>query len=243
MAVLVRDGLRLVYEIEGRGAPLLLPLCNFRWTDAVVERLADSFTVVMASPRGFADSDRLPSGATYLIDDVVGDLIAVLRHAGHERAAVLGYSFVAGLAAWMARTRSEVTAAVIGGFPVLGDYRVTLRDVQRQHVQLISDPVAAAQIAPRFDPWAAFGLYQALGALKPDALVDEARCPLYVFWGARDEEVGMVMPSEELSAGLAAREVAHQVVDGLDHEGLNSRVEIALDDAITWLATTSRASS
>jgi pimeloyl-ACP methyl ester carboxylesterase len=85
----------------------------------------------MASPRGFADSDRLPPGAAYLIDDVVGDLIAVLRHAGYERAAVLGYSFVGGLAAWMARTRSEVTAAVIGGFPVLGDYRVTLRDVER----------------------------------------------------------------------------------------------------------------
>jgi predicted enzyme related to lactoylglutathione lyase len=27
--------------------------------------------------------------------------------------------------------------AVIGGFPVLGDYRVTLPDVERQHLQLI----------------------------------------------------------------------------------------------------------
>ncbi|GEA86926.1 alpha/beta fold hydrolase [Cellulomonas cellasea] len=88
MPVLVRDGLRLAYEITGGGAPLLLPLCNFRWTDAVVERLARSFTVVIASPRGFAGSDRLSlaraSGGSVAarLDNVLPGRDAALRPGG-----------------------------------------------------------------------------------------------------------------------------------------------------------------
>lgn len=191
--------------------------------------------MVLASPRGFASSTRLSDSTPYRASDMVGDLIYVLRHAGYERAPVLGYSFVGALAAWMAHEEPAVTAAVVGGFPLLGDYAITFRDVERQHQALDSDPVARGRIIPRFDTRAAYEFYRDLADLPVDGLVDGARCPLYAFWGSSDEEVGLVMSSGEHARGLQARGVTHRVIPGLDHEALNASVELALDDAVAWL--------
>lgn len=92
------------------------------------------------------------------------------------------------------------------------------------------------QIWHRFDPRAAFEFYRDLATLPVDGLVDGARCPRYAFWGSDDEEVALVMPTQELADGLRTRGIAHQVIPELDHEGLNARVEVALDGAIAWLS-------
>jgi pimeloyl-ACP methyl ester carboxylesterase len=61
MATLTRDGLDLHYEVTGSGPALLLPKFNYsRWNRYLdVGLLAGRFTVVTASPRGFAASSRL----------------------------------------------------------------------------------------------------------------------------------------------------------------------------------------
>jgi hypothetical protein len=43
------------------------------------------------------------------------------------------------------------------------------------------------------------------------------------------------MPSEELSAGLTARQVTHEVLAGVDHEQLNDRLELAWPGVEAWL--------
>lgn len=50
------------------------------------------------------------------------------------------------------------------------------------------------------------------------------------------DAVAMVMPSSELSEGLAERRVTHRVIRGVDHEGLNARLEVAWPEASAWLS-------
>ena len=66
MAILARDGIDLHYEVTGSGPALLLPNFNYvRWDNYLnVGLLASRFTVIIASPRGFATSGRLGAAAT-----------------------------------------------------------------------------------------------------------------------------------------------------------------------------------
>lgn len=58
----------------------------------------------------------------YRATELSDDLVAVLHHLGVDRSPVFGYSFVGALAAWMAQHAPRtVTAAAVGGFPLLGD--------------------------------------------------------------------------------------------------------------------------
>ena len=79
--------------------------------------------------------------------------------------------------------------------------------------------------------------YDDLAVLADHELVDACPCPLYCFWGDQDvDAVGVVMPSAEMSAGLAERGVVHDVIVGLRHEGLNAHLEVAWPKAAAWLS-------
>jgi pimeloyl-ACP methyl ester carboxylesterase len=61
VTTLVRDGLELRYEVLGGSGPaLLLPHLNFSWPDYLdLGPFTERYTVITASPRGFAKSSRL----------------------------------------------------------------------------------------------------------------------------------------------------------------------------------------
>ena len=61
VTTLVRDGLELRYEVRGGSGPaLLLPHLQFSWPDLLdLSLFVERFSVIIASPRGFADSSRL----------------------------------------------------------------------------------------------------------------------------------------------------------------------------------------
>jgi hypothetical protein len=127
-------------------------------------------------------------------------------------------------------------AVAAGGFPLLGDYRVTLADVEDQARELERDPEALAKVQRRFDPLAARAFYRDLATLAPDALVDDLPCPLYCFWGDQDTDaVEMVLSHADYSAGLRQRGVPFDVYTGYDHEGLNAALDVALPAATEWL--------
>lgn len=64
MTTLVRDGLELPYEELGESGPaLLLPHLNFSWSDYLdLGPFTERFTVITASPRGFASIARGRTG-------------------------------------------------------------------------------------------------------------------------------------------------------------------------------------
>jgi pimeloyl-ACP methyl ester carboxylesterase len=95
------ESVRLAYEIEGAGTPLLLVhglgYCRDGWGPAST-LLAERFRVIRFDNRGVGDSDA-PRGP-YSVRMLVADTLAVLDAAGVERAHVLGVS-LGGLVAQM----------------------------------------------------------------------------------------------------------------------------------------------
>jgi 3-oxoadipate enol-lactonase len=93
MTVALADGVRLAYEARGSGPPVLLVqgLGYARWGwEPVADRLAREFRVVSFDNRGIGESD-VPAGP-YTVQRLAADAVAVLDHAGIERAHVVGAS-------------------------------------------------------------------------------------------------------------------------------------------------------
>lgn len=239
MEFLDLDGARIAYRVLGSGPPLLAPECNYAWSAVVEAQLAEQFTLIVASPRDYGPSSRT-GGPEYDPGRWATDLQTVVRHVGYDRCLFFGYSFTGAFGPWLARRlrRTDTVIAVAsGGFPLLGDYRITLTDVEEQARAIQQDPEVLARVMrDRFDPLAAREFYRDLATLAPDSLVDDLPCPLYCFWGDQDTEaVEMVLPHQEYLAGLRERGVPCQLLSGYDHEGLNDSLEVALPAAMEWL--------
>jgi pimeloyl-ACP methyl ester carboxylesterase len=237
MEFLSVNGAKIAFRVTGNGPPLLAPECNYTWAPEFERLMAHRFTLIVASPRDFGSSTR--TGGPYEPSLWATDMLAVARHLGHRRFLCFGYSFTGAFGPWLALRLAQhgaVAAIASGGFPLLGDYSVTSRDVDAQLALLEKDPGRWATVERRFDPRAGADFYRELSLLPPDALVDDAPCPLYCFWGDRDHDaVGMVMPGSVLAEGLHARGVPWRQFEGYDHEGLNSHLEVAWPDTETWL--------
>lgn len=232
------NGAQIVYRVHGDGPPLLAPECNYAWSDVVEAQLAEQFTLIVASPTDYGPSTRT-GGPEYDVEQWATDLQAVTHHLGYDRFLFFGYSFTGAFGPWLARqlrSSDAVAAVASGGFPLLGDYRVTLTDVEEQAQALQHDPAVWEQVHQRFDPLAAREFYRDLATLTPDALIDDLPCPLYCFWGDHDTEaVEMVLPHEEYMSGLTQRGIPFDLYSGYDHEGLNDALEVVLPAAMDWL--------
>jgi pimeloyl-ACP methyl ester carboxylesterase len=97
MPYAINDSVRVYYETEGAGPPLLLH-CGFLqslqdWRDAgYVAALRDDFRLVLLDPRGQGASDKPHDPAAYAIDAFVADVVAVLDDLGEATAHYWGYS-------------------------------------------------------------------------------------------------------------------------------------------------------
>lgn len=245
MPLLSVDGAQIAFRVTGSGPPLLAPECNYTWTPEFEALMADRFTLIVASPRDFGASTR--TGGPYEPGLWASDMHAVARHLGHPRFLCFGYSFTGAFGPWLALRLAEhgavaaVAAVASGGFPLLGDYGITSRDVDAQMADMEKDPDLWAKIDSRFDPRAGADFYRELSLLPPNTLVDDAPCPLYCFWGDRDHDaVGMVMPGSVLADGLSARGVPWRQIEGYDHEELNSHLEVAWPNTEAWLLERAR---
>ena len=133
-------GVALAYEVRGSGPGLVIPMLNFPWLALTyVDEFAKHFTVVVASPRGYGESTRLPAGA-HVVSDLRGDLIAVCDHIGLDRFAMFGYSFSAAVSAWLAVGTERAAAVAAGGFPLLGDYRRAKAFIDERLARVLAYP-------------------------------------------------------------------------------------------------------
>jgi pimeloyl-ACP methyl ester carboxylesterase len=236
VATLVRDGLELDYEVRGGSGPaLLLPYVNFSWPEVLdLAPFTERFTVVTASPRGFAKSGRLGEDASYRANDLADDLVATMEEAGFERFSVLGYSFSGAFAAWLAKLSGRVDAVVAGGFPIAGDYAYLGPEIQRYTEEAKADPEAWAYIDAHFDPRVALAFYDELSELPPDFLVADLPCPLFAFWGDDDEEIGRAGGVEALAAGLDRQGLQHTSFPDRDHDGMLKHLNEAVPSVLAW---------
>ena len=236
MTTLVRDGLELRYEVLGGSGPaLLLPHLNFSWPDYLdLGPFTERYTVITASPRGFAKSSRLDAVIPYRVSDLAADLVAVLQEVGFDRFVVAGYSFTGAFAPWLAQLTGKADAVVSGGFPIAGDYAYLYPEIQRQSEAAKADPAAWARVDAAFDNRAALAFYRELSELPADSLVTDLPCPLLAFWGDQDEEMGPG-GTEQLASGLDRHGLEHVSFPGHDHDGMLTDLNDAAPTVLAWL--------
>jgi pimeloyl-ACP methyl ester carboxylesterase len=99
MPYAAHDGVRLYYEVEGEGPPLVLHpgvmmrLQEWRREDvAVAQALRGEYRLILIDPRGQGASDKPHDPAAYTYATRVRDVTAVLDAVGVDRAHYWGYS-------------------------------------------------------------------------------------------------------------------------------------------------------
>jgi hypothetical protein len=74
--------------------------------------------------------------------------------------------------------------------------------------------------------------------LAPGGLLDGLDCPVFSFWGSRDEVLEDFEGLAHLEAGLASRGIDYRVLDGTDHSTTALTLERVLPDVVEWLRAT-----
>lgn len=113
-------GVRIRYEVDGQGEPLVLVhgwSCEGRyWREfGYVPKLSDEFMVIVPDLRGHGGSDK-PRSGDFTDAAFASDVIAVLDDTGIDSAHVFGYS----LGGWVvfelaANHRQRIKTAIVGG--------------------------------------------------------------------------------------------------------------------------------
>jgi pimeloyl-ACP methyl ester carboxylesterase len=240
------DGVRIRYEIEGSGSPLLLHT-GFAggledWADAgYVTPLARSHRLVLLDPRGQGRSDKPHDPGAYTGHNRVGDVLAVLDAAGIDRAHYLGYS----LGGWVGFALGvfaphRVTSLMIGGAhpfsgnprPVEGDYFMeATRDGMAPFVSgceadgsyvFVSAGERARWLANDVGALRAVRLNNLTEPdLEPDA-VATIHVPTLIYAGTEDD------PEPKEQAAHLLPEATFIALDGLDHAAAFGRSDLVL---------------
>lgn len=97
-------GVRLHYVTAGEGEKLVVLLHGFpefwySWRNQIPV-LSETYTVVAPDLRGYNLSDKPANVSDYEIERIVDDILGLIRHFGHENAAIVGHDWGAA-AAWM----------------------------------------------------------------------------------------------------------------------------------------------
>ena len=106
MPTALQSGSNIHYTLTGSGPAVILGhsfLCSGAMWDMQVPRLAEAHTVLNVDARGHGQSARVAQGLT--LDDMLDDMLAVLDHAGVERAVWAGLS-MGGMVAMRAALRA-----------------------------------------------------------------------------------------------------------------------------------------
>ena len=117
------DGVAIAYEVFGEGAPVLL-IHGFAssgevnwvatgWVDTLVKA---GYRAITMDNRGHGKSQKLYDARLYFAHDMAGDAARLLDHLEIPKAAVIGYSMGARIAAYLSLIQPErVSCAVFGG--------------------------------------------------------------------------------------------------------------------------------
>jgi pimeloyl-ACP methyl ester carboxylesterase len=110
------NGVKIHYASIGKG-PLILMIHGFpdfwyTWRDQM-EALSPNYQVVAIDQRGYNLSDKPAGVENYDIRLLVGDVAAVIKHLGRDKAIIVGHDW-GGLVAWtFAMTKPEMTEKLI----------------------------------------------------------------------------------------------------------------------------------
>ena len=162
MPVINSDGIKIYYETEGEGQPIVLvhgfssDLNNWKST-GWVKTLKDKYQVIMLDCRGHGKSDKPHEFIKYSLKSMNSDIIKLLDHLSIEKTNFFGYSMGAAmLFQLLLQEPKRFISAILGGFVLnfLEDKveRNRIREIvikrvaalKAENIELIEDPMALA---------------------------------------------------------------------------------------------------
>jgi len=261
MAEALVGGVRIHYELQGEGPPLVVtagqgsgPEARAAW----LAGLARAHRVLSYDPRGTGRSERTAQGQS--IEELAEDIVALMDHAGLERAHVVGVSTGTGKAtALAARHPGRVERLVLAAPWTHGDEALrTLQQMRmaaartmppdhyvhfnalliyppeyrRAHAARFEALAQQALLAPQDAPGIAARL-RAILAFDARACYPGLRCPTLVV-GARDDLVMPCWHAQEAARRIAGARLA--LLDGGGHLFAETRTQELLDLVLPFLA-------
>lgn len=121
MSSVNNQGVRIHYEVEGQGPPLVMQYGQYFpleiWYELnYVNALQDHCQLILVDARGQGDSDKPYDPAAYRIELMASDVVAVLDHLGLHRAHYMGYSSGGYLGFALARhALPRIRSLILGG--------------------------------------------------------------------------------------------------------------------------------
>lgn len=110
------DGVRIHYAQLGRGPLVVMihgfPDCWLTWRD-LMAALSKDYETVAVDQRGYNLSDHPAGVENYALDTLAGDVAAVIRARGRDRAIVVGHDWGGAVAWTFAMTRPAMTEKLV----------------------------------------------------------------------------------------------------------------------------------
>ncbi len=230
------DGVRIHYEVEGDGPPLvlqhgLLSSLESWWQRGYVERFAPKYQCLLIDSRGHGESDKPDDLEAYELRTRVVDIASVLHDAGVETAHYMGYSMGGwigyGISIYMPQRFRSLT---IGGFsplkPAAADWATleaspALRENPLYARALDEFPHAMQHSLGQLNVWG--------GARQALRLTD---VPVLLFAGTEDPNGAA---DEMPGVAAAAADATFFAVEGADHSGAADAVDIVAPRVIEFI--------
>lgn len=260
MPYVTNDGVRIRYEVEGSGPPLLLHIGGVGgaledWYDAgYVAALRDAYQIILIDPRGQGQSYKSHDPAAYVRSERIEDVCAVLDAVGIERTHFWGYSSGGHVGYGMGVfARDRLRSLIVGGASPLPAPGPVEEFYLYQLVQL-GMPAMVAELE-QGDPtyWASDGerarwleadakaIAAALRGWWPEALTPEQlstiEVPACIYCGTNDN------PKPKVRAAQAMPNAKYVALDGLNHASAINRSELVLPHVTAFLAQVERLAS
>ena len=253
MPYAINNGIRIRYETEGRGPPLLLHIGGVGgaledWYDAgYVAALRDGYRLILIDPRGQGQSDKPHDPAAYVRRERVGDVCAVLDALGIERTHFWGYSSGGqvgyGMGVWAG---DRLLSLILGGSSGLPYPPSSIEDFplyQLVQLGMAGMVTELEQDDPEF--WASEGerarwlaadataISAALRGSFPESLSAEelatVQVPACVYCGTNDN------PEPKARAAQAMPNATFIALEGLDHAAAINRSAVILPHVTAFL--------
>ncbi len=147
------NGVKIYYEVEGQGPPLVLGHAlggagMYMWRrEKYVEALRSDFQLILLDFRGHGRSDKPHEASACAVSVLASDVLAILDELGIDRAHYWGYSLGSRVGFWLATRHAErfhgfVLAGMTPG--VIPESTVNIAEAIQEGLRLaMTDPEAA----------------------------------------------------------------------------------------------------